>query len=152
LGGLVETKPSPLDAQFVKKRFHESKKRLICLDYDGTLRKFEKTPPEAFPSQSLLDVLSTLAKRPNTTLGIISGRDSKDLEGWFKDPNIYLIGDHGTRIRGKNGSWESLITYKIEDRDNLFNEFEKYFKNIDSGYIFEKKETSFGVNCRGISE
>lgn len=65
------------------------------------MRKFEKTPPEAFPSEEMLATLSTLAKLPNTTLGIISGRDSKDLEGWFKDPNIYLIGDHGTRIRNK---------------------------------------------------
>lgn len=94
-------------------------------------------------------MLSDLARKPNTTVAIISGRDSRDLDGWFKDPNLFLIGDHGTRIK-ENGQWSSLISYAIENREQLFNDFEAFFSSYDKGFIFEKKETSFGCNLRGI--
>jgi len=99
LGLTGKIRAERLNINYVHKRFCQAKKRLLCLDYDGTLRKFEATPPEAFPSEATLKMLSDLAAKPNTTVAIISGRDSRDLDGWFKDPNLYLIGDHGTRIK-----------------------------------------------------
>ncbi|KAL1931030.1 hypothetical protein VTP01DRAFT_10167 [Rhizomucor pusillus] len=72
-----------------------SKKKLILLDYDGTLTTTHKLPEFAKPSQTVLDHLKTLASQPDTYVYILSGRGRKHLDAWFDSTGVGLSAEHG---------------------------------------------------------
>ncbi|MBT3444986.1 MAG: bifunctional alpha,alpha-trehalose-phosphate synthase (UDP-forming)/trehalose-phosphatase, partial [Flavobacteriaceae bacterium] len=59
---------------FVKK-FKSAKKRMIFLDYDGTLVDYHQKPDRAVPDEKLLQLIQDLIVFPHTELAIVSGRD-----------------------------------------------------------------------------
>src|SRR5690606_6137253 len=56
-------------------QYSKAKKRLLFLDYDGTLAGFHKDPQKASPDDELYLLLDQLHSQENTTLLLISGRD-----------------------------------------------------------------------------
>ena len=58
----------------LKSHFVSSEKRLIMLDYDGTLIDFNDKPKLAIPSQKLKNLINDICKNENTDVYIISGR------------------------------------------------------------------------------
>lgn len=93
--------------------YKEGKKRLILLDYDGTLVGFKKRPEEAIPDSELLELIRELQKSPKNDVYIISGRDQKSLGRWFKDIPVKLISEHGAFFRNTEGEWEDYINYDL---------------------------------------
>jgi trehalose 6-phosphate synthase/phosphatase len=97
--------------------FHGAKKRMLFLDYDGTLRNFVTSPDpsKAGPSKPLLRILAALAEQPNTEVCIISGRPREALDIWFGNAKLTLIAEHGAWIK-QNGEWareeDSFDEYK----------------------------------------
>ena len=49
-------------------------KRLLLLDYDGTIIGFNENPEKVVPPKSLLDLLENLNSHENTDVVIMSGR------------------------------------------------------------------------------
>lgn len=91
----------------IVKSFIKSKKRLILLDYDGTLHHFSSNISAAAvkPGPRLRAQLRRIAEQRGTTLCIISGRPRATLDKWFKDiPRIMLVAEHGAWIK-KQGVW-----------------------------------------------
>ena len=77
-------------------KYKESKgKKLILLDYDGTLTTTHKLPEFAKPSQTILDHLKALASKPDTYVYILSGRGRKHLDAWFDSTGVGLSAEHG---------------------------------------------------------
>lgn len=72
-----------------------TKKKLILLDYDGTLTTTHKLPEFAKPSQTVLDRLKALAAQPDTFVYILSGRGRKHLDAWFDSTGVGLSAEHG---------------------------------------------------------
>lgn len=76
----------------------QAKKLALFLDYDGTLREFERTPLAAFPGPKVKPVLEALDAAP-VDVYIISGRNPEVLADWFSPYNFNLIAEHGSSIR-----------------------------------------------------
>jgi trehalose 6-phosphate synthase/phosphatase len=93
-----------LDAYAVAKR------RLILLDYDGTLVPFAKEPGLALPSNELLALLKELAENQRNDVYIISGRDSITLNNWLGHLPVGLVAEHGAKVRLKGDSWKNKVT------------------------------------------
>ncbi|WIA31619.1 hypothetical protein OEZ86_002503 [Tetradesmus obliquus] len=94
-----------LDANFRKLEepatmaaYRSSTRRLLLLDYDGTLiphRNISAAPPE-----SVLAVLGGLTADPCNEVWVISGRSQQELGGWFEGvPGVGLAAEHGFFIR-----------------------------------------------------
>lgn len=79
--------------------FLESSRRLLFLDYDGTLREFTEHPRDATPSQELIDLLTDLAGVPGLELWIVSGREAPLLETWLGETGAGLVGEHGAFVQ-----------------------------------------------------
>jgi trehalose 6-phosphate synthase/phosphatase len=80
-----------LDSKLVINAYKETKKRLVLLDYDGTLTPIKKTPGDAIPSTQLLDSLDCICRDPKNQVYVISGRDQKTLDEWLGHiPNLGL--------------------------------------------------------------
>jgi trehalose 6-phosphate synthase/phosphatase len=83
--------------------YKQASKRLIMLDYDGTLVAFADKPEKAVPTAEVLDVLKALSESPANEVVIISGRDRNTLTSWFNSLDIGLIAEHGAWMKERSG-------------------------------------------------
>jgi trehalose 6-phosphate synthase/phosphatase len=88
--------------------FSHSEKRLILLDYDGTLVPFEDNPERAVPPVELLKLLEALASHAKNEVVIVSGRDKGTLERWFRDVPVSFAAEHGAWVKERGESWKTL--------------------------------------------
>lgn len=135
---LLSRKLTPALRNKMLKSYHTGKRRLIMLDYDGTLREFEKKPEDAVPDKEILRLLIRLSTDPANNLFIISGRDRETLGTWFKHFNIGLIAEHGVWIKQKGGDWElsePMVNYWKEDLRPIM---ERYMDRTPGSFIEEK--------------
>lgn len=92
----------------IKQQYDRAGKRLIVLDYDGTLVPFHKRPEKAVPTQDLLNLLTLLTIDPKNTVAISSGRDHETLETWFGHLHILLSAEHGAFYKDYDKWHENL--------------------------------------------
>ena len=74
-----------IENQIVQK-YHKAARRIIFLDYDGTLVPFSRYPETAVPSEQVLAQLKRLAADARNTVVIVSGRSREFLDKWFGRP------------------------------------------------------------------
>ena len=87
--------------------YKNSGKRIIFLDYDGTLTGFYKDPQMANPDKELYSIIEKLIADENNTVVIISGRDKETLSKWFdKSPRLAFIAEHGVWSKNPEGNWK----------------------------------------------
>lgn len=94
---------SPLLGDAVAEQFFQSRPgvKAIFLDYDGTLREFERRPEDAVPSEEAHDILRGLNARDDLQVFIVSGRNKEFLEAHFGQYRSFtLIAEHGYMVRG----------------------------------------------------
>ncbi|MFH1774573.1 MAG: bifunctional alpha,alpha-trehalose-phosphate synthase (UDP-forming)/trehalose-phosphatase [Methanobacteriota archaeon] len=82
-----------------------SKRRLLFLDYDGTLVPFVEELEEAAPSEEILSVLERLCNQ--NTVVLTSGRDKGTLYNWFGKLQINLVAEHGIWVKEYASEWKS---------------------------------------------
>ncbi|HWJ92956.1 MAG TPA: bifunctional alpha,alpha-trehalose-phosphate synthase (UDP-forming)/trehalose-phosphatase, partial [Flavisolibacter sp.] len=122
-------------------RFHQSAKRCILLDYDGTLAPYQKLPSLAAPSEELIRLLNDLAKEPANEVVIISGRDVDTLEKWLGKINLNMIAEHGACIKHKGGEWRSSVVIKTEWKEQVRPLMQLFVDRCPGSFIEEKKST-----------
>jgi trehalose 6-phosphate synthase/phosphatase len=109
---MMKQRNSVLDAKIVENEtlrhiaaeYARAEKRLLILDYDGTLVSFGRDPAQARPTPALLEILSSLAADPRNTVAVCSGRDRETLEAWLGGLDILLAAEHGAFFK-ENGLW-----------------------------------------------
>ncbi len=73
----------------------QAPRRVLLLDYDGTLVPFAARPPLAAPDPDLLGLLRRTTELPGTAVHLVSGRLRGDLERWFGHLPLGLHAEHG---------------------------------------------------------
>ncbi len=94
--------------EYIKSKYAKATKRLLLLDYDGTLTAFADVPSHANPDKELYNLLEDLAKDEKNDVVIISGRAHTKLEEWFGNMPLHLIGEHGVWYKEKGTKWDQL--------------------------------------------
>ena len=117
--------------------YQNASKRLILLDYDGTLMPFHPDPMAVVPDDSLLQILQKLKTPITNKLVINSGRDRQTLQQWLGPLEIDMAAEHGVWIK-KNGSWKKneglSFSWKKEVRALL----ENLVRRTPGSFIEEK--------------
>jgi trehalose 6-phosphate synthase/phosphatase len=93
----------------IRRRFARARRRTVILDYDGTLREFERHPDLAQPTPEIRALLRSLAALPATDVHIVSGRRRRNLEQWFGRLPVYLSAEHGYLARAPGGEWHTMV-------------------------------------------
>ncbi len=93
----------------IMSRMNDSKQRAIFLDYDGTLKNFNKDPKAVSPDNELLQIIANLTADPRNLVTIISGRDKETLGSWFAKEKVNLICEHGVWLKRIDSEWEMLV-------------------------------------------
>lgn len=80
----------------------EGERRVLLLDYDGTLRELTQRPGDARPTAEIRALLRQLAGLAGTEVHIVSGRDRFTIEAWLGDLPLHLCAEHGAAWRAAN--------------------------------------------------
>lgn len=141
-----------------------TKKKVIFLDYDGTLTSAHKLPEFARPSSSILNTLELLSKLPNTHVYILSGRSRHHLSQWFHNNRFIDVGlsaEHGCfykhppslNFSPSNLSPDEAKSYRVESdgwyrlvnqvdgswRETIRPLFQHYTERTPGSFIEEKE-------------
>lgn len=122
----------------ILKEYHSSEKRVLFLDYDGTLVGFKNRPEEAAPDKELISILDKLCAETKTELVLISGRDRATFDKWFKDKPYTFIVEHGVWFKTQNSEWEIIEQMNIDWKETIRPIIELYVDRTPGTFIEEK--------------
>jgi len=122
-------------------KFKSARKRMIFLDYDGTLVGYNEKPELAIPDNFLLKTLEKLLEFPSTELAIVSGRDQDFLDQWFGKLPITLVAEHGYFIKHKNQKWVGKETQLKNWKEDLIPVIETFTDRTPGTFIEQKKNS-----------
>lgn len=131
----------------MQQRYRAAARRILFLDYDGTLVPFAPTPREALPSQDVLTLLSKLCADPANLVVIISGRARQDLEEWFGHLPLAMTAEHGVWLREKDGTWRMYKQLTADWKDRVRPILQLYVDRLP-GALLEEKEFSLTWHYR----
>ena len=124
----------------ISELYKKGRKRLIILDYDGTLVPLVKTPELAIPEKPLIKTLKSLAADKRNTVVISSGRDSVFLDKWFSNLDLDLAAEHGAFYKA-NGKWEENSPVKFPTDDEVLNIIQQIIDKTPGSRMEIKKTT-----------
>lgn len=124
-------------AQLVS-HFQKSKKRLLLLDYDGTLVPFAGRPAWAKPGDEVTKLLTELAKSRKHEVVLISGRDKDTMEKWFGSLKIGLVAEHGAWVKEKGRKWETIAILTNDWKEEVRPILELRVDRTPGSFIEEK--------------
>ena len=128
-------------SQLITNNYKNANKRLICLDYDGTLVGFHGDPQKAEPDEELLSIIEALTKDPNNSVVIISGRDKDTLESWLGHFDLEFIAEHGVWFKEKGKEWAMADNLVQDWQEEILQILELYVDRTPGTFI-EKKDYS----------
>jgi trehalose 6-phosphate synthase/phosphatase len=108
------------------KNYLMSPKRLLLLDYDGSLVPYNNDYHKSIPPKQVIKILGELSAQPNNEIVLVSGRRSSELEEWFGKLNINLIAEHGALIKYKNQSFKNVTSSNNDWQKIVLPILEKY--------------------------
>ncbi len=120
------------------KDYSRSKKRLLLLDYDGTLVSFFSEPARAKPDKQINNILQCLSSNPKNETVIVSGRDRHTLDHWFGKLGLGLIAEHGVWVKAKDRDWEMIKPLRNDWKDQIRPILELYVDRTPGTSIEEK--------------
>jgi trehalose 6-phosphate synthase/phosphatase len=136
--------PQPLPVADALAAHRAADRRLLMLDYDGTLTPFAGRPRDAAPLPDLKDLIRRLASQTSQQLAIVSGRPRTTLEPWFGDiPGLWLAAEHGALLRSPSSrDWETLRPHMPVDWKARVLPVLEHFVDRTPGSFVEEKEFS----------
>jgi len=119
----------------------KAKRRLILLDYDGTLIPFFKNPEEARPNQGIKRLIKDLSGIDGNHVVIISGRDRHTLNRWFGRIDVSLVAEHGVWLKEPGKEWRTVQELS-DDWKNEIRAVIEFSAQRTAGTFVEEKDYS----------
>jgi trehalose 6-phosphate synthase/phosphatase len=119
-------------------RYTQSGKRILYLDYDGTLVGFHNNIEQAAPDEELYNLLNHLADNPGNEIVLVSGRNHNNLETWFGHMPIDMIAEHGAWRKMKHSAWEQIPGLNDNWKQEVAEVMDMYTDRTPGSFIEEK--------------
>ncbi|HYA28155.1 MAG TPA: bifunctional alpha,alpha-trehalose-phosphate synthase (UDP-forming)/trehalose-phosphatase [Acidobacteriota bacterium] len=122
-------------------RYQGSLRRLLFIDYDGTVTPLVRQPTLAKPNAMLIELLKRLAADAKNSVILTSGRDRRTLEEWFGDLPLGMVAEHGAWLRGLGQPWQRAKAPASEWKRELVPILEIYADRLPGSFVEEKEES-----------
>ncbi len=119
--------------------YNKARRRLLLLDYDGTLVPFADHYQNSVPDEDVLAILRFLSGNPGTDVVLISGRDRNTLEGWFGSLDIGIVAEHGIWIREKGSEWRLAKELANDWKSGVLPIVETFADRLPGSFVEEKE-------------
>jgi trehalose 6-phosphate synthase/phosphatase len=117
--------------------YHQAKRRLVVLDYDGTLMDFHPDPTAVVPDDELIDLLTKIKSQSPTRLVVNSGRDRSTLDEWLGHLDIDFAAEHGVWVKRANG-WKSAQGIVNEWKKDIRPVLDNLVERTPGSFVEEK--------------
>ena len=131
----------------IEVKYCYASRRLLLLDYDGTLVPFHNRPDAAKPDMQLIELLRHLADDTANKLVVVSGRDRHTLDAWLGELSVDLIAEHGAWYKESGREWRRRHDASSEWKTE-FLEILNAFTRATPGAITEEKSYSIAWHYR----
>ena len=135
---LATTILTPAAAQQLVEKYTAAPRRLLLLDYDGTLAPFHPNPQRAQPDQELRLLLRALTDNSQNRVVIISGRDRGTLEKWLGHLPLDFIAEHGVWLRTAGEDWSLFQELRADWKHDIRPVLDLYVSRTAGSFIEEK--------------
>jgi trehalose 6-phosphate synthase/phosphatase len=135
----------------IKKQYASSKKRVIFLDYDGTLVGFKSNIELAAPDDELYQLLKQLSSDNANRLVLVSGRAPSFLEKWFGKLEVDVIAEHGAWTKTRHSNWLSIPGLNFAWKKDIYPVLESFTDRTPGAFI-EEKDFSLVWHYRKVEE
>ncbi len=129
---------NPGISKSITRIYAEASKRMIFLDYDGTLVEFKTDISKASPDGELYSLLNDLASPKSNELILISGRQHEQLEAWFGHMPVHLIAEHEKKKKRAGKEWRSLRGFSDQWKEDIMPILNTYTERTPGSFIEEK--------------
>jgi len=130
--------------------YRQAGKRLIIMDYDGTLMPFHPDPQAVVPDQQLISILTDLQKIEGNQVVVNSGRDRDTLRRWLGESGIDLAAEHGVWIKFGD-EWVSNPNLANGWKEQVHSLLEDLVERTPGTFI-EEKDYSLAWHYRRIDK
>jgi trehalose 6-phosphate synthase/phosphatase len=137
------------DLKILSKKYVDSHRRLIFLDYDGTLTPFFPSPDEAKPDYELIGILKRLIVDSRNHVVIITGRGRDPIEEWMKGLRVSMICEHGLWLKAFDGEWKKLKDVEDDWKQEIHPVLDSYVSRTPGSFI-EIKDYSLVWHFRKV--
>ncbi|GMU02914.1 bifunctional alpha,alpha-trehalose-phosphate synthase (UDP-forming)/trehalose-phosphatase [Corallococcus caeni] len=135
----VAEKPPLPDGMTALDKLKGPGRKVLFLDYDGTLVGFAPTPEQAAPDAELMTLLQELSARPDLSVHIVSGRPRETLEAWFGELPVGLHAEHGLWSRMRRGQpWHALPGVSFEWKSQVKPVLDAFAARVTGSFVEEK--------------
>lgn len=141
-GQVRGARPKRLATAEIRDAYVRARRRLLILDYDGTLVPHADFPQQAVPPPKLAQLLATLAAESNNVVALMSGRRAQDLDRWFGAiGDMWLVAEHGAELKPPHSaSWEPLHNQLSTDWKSTVMPILEHFVDRTPGSFLEEKK------------
>ncbi|MFA5896662.1 MAG: bifunctional alpha,alpha-trehalose-phosphate synthase (UDP-forming)/trehalose-phosphatase [Thermoplasmata archaeon] len=130
---------TPTAARTIARSYAKARRRLMLLDYDGTLVPLDEDPFGAAPPPKLLRRFRHLVASPRNSVVLLSGRRKEELEGWFGRTGLILVAEHGGWVRRPTeGEWKPTVPLDTRWKDRVRPILELFVERVPGSRIEEK--------------
>ncbi|CAM6098164.1 unnamed protein product [Calypogeia fissa] len=131
-----------LQTDVVVSAYQRSKKRVILLDYDGTM--MPQTSLNKRPGASVLELVNTLCSDEKNVVFIVSGRGRAPLSDWFAScDRLGIAAEHGFYYRWKKeDEWTTCVNAADFEWKEVALPVMKLYREATDGSYIEEKESA----------
>ena len=122
-------------------QYKSSQRRLLFLDYDGTLAPLVRDPSMAKPDGELSALLLRLASDRKNSVVITSGRDRRTLEEWLGDIPLGFVAEHGAWLRLSGQDWQRAKAPQSAWKPEILAVLETFADRLPGSLVEEKEES-----------
>ncbi|KAH6818563.1 trehalose phosphatase/synthase 11 [Perilla frutescens var. frutescens] len=131
-----------LSVEHIVTAYNSTNRRLILLDYDGTMMPRDRV--DKTPSPQVISVLNSLCNDPKNVVFIVSGRGKDPLGKWFSQcEKLGLSAEHGYFTRWtKDSEWETCRIPVDVDWKKIVLPIMEHYTEATDGSSIEQKESA----------
>ena len=124
--------------QSIKENYIKSTRRVLFLDYDGTLVDFQSNIHLARPDNELYELLHVLSSDPANKIVLISGRNYETLEEWLGNLKMDMIAEHGAWVKYHGDEWKAIPGLTDDWKKDVLQVLNTYTDRTPGSFIEEK--------------
>ena len=131
--------------------YKTANKRLILLDYDGTLKTFVASPKAAlaYPTPKVRRIIKKFTDDHKNKVMVVSGRPKSTLDSFFKNKGPGLVAEHGGWIFD-TGSWIKTSLMPKKWKKPIIKILKEYTEKTPGASV-EEKDFSIVWHYRNVS-
>lgn len=118
--------------------YRMASKRLLLLDYDGTLVPMARFSYLATPGNELIELLYSLADDKKNDVVISSGRPMETLEKWFGQLPVHLVAEHGAFYKKSGKEWLQALPVDSGWKPSVFPVMSQFTERCAGSFVEEK--------------